>query len=130
MTIGELNIPEEVWAKMKVVAPGVTAFKVEKLVYYEVEFEKEGKEIELLIRADGKVLRIEKEIPVSELDSRIVDYLQTNYPDYEITEVEEVFYGGYRLFYEIDLKKNEDSVEVMIQWDGHEIQPGPKRPRI
>jgi Putative beta-lactamase-inhibitor-like, PepSY-like len=60
---------------------------------YEVELKVESRSVDLALNADGKVLEIEKEVPVDELPKAVRKRLAARYPGATIEKVEEVTKG-------------------------------------
>jgi hypothetical protein len=60
---------------------------------YEVELNVEGRSVDLALKADGTILEIEKEVPVSELPKAVRKKLAARYPGAKIEKAEEIIKG-------------------------------------
>ena len=60
---------------------------------YEVEMTVEGRAVDVAMSAEGKILEVEKEIPVSRLPRAIAKKLAARYPGARIEKVEEITRG-------------------------------------
>ncbi len=59
-------------------------------IVYEVQIKNEGYSMDVTVSAEGKILLVEKEIPVKELPKVITDAVETKYPKSTITSAEEI----------------------------------------
>ncbi len=102
---------------------------------YEVELKVEGRSVDLALNADGKILEIEKEIPVNELPKAVTKRLAARYPGATIVKVEEITKGeDGPVHYEVAIK-----AEVVFTAKGKIVRPRggdeeetrsrPRRPR-
>lgn len=86
---------------------------------YEVELKVEGRSVDVALNAGGKVLEIEKEIPVDELPRAVKKRLAARYPGARIEKVEEVTKGeDGPVRYEVAIK-----TEVVFTAKGKIVQP-------
>ncbi len=60
---------------------------------YEVELKVEGRSVNMALKADGTILEIEKEVPVSELPKAVRKKLAARYPGAKIEKAEEITKG-------------------------------------
>ena len=60
---------------------------------YEVELTVEGRSVDVAMDAEGKILEIEKEIPVSKLPAAVKKKLAAKYPGAKIEKAEEITRG-------------------------------------
>jgi Putative beta-lactamase-inhibitor-like, PepSY-like len=60
---------------------------------YEVELKVEGRSVDMAFKADGTILEIEKEVPVSELPKAVRKKLAARYPGAKIERAEEIIKG-------------------------------------
>jgi uncharacterized membrane protein YkoI len=100
-------------------------------VYYEVEIENGDKEIELLFDSEGNFIEEEieneeadeevneKEINISDLPQIIKDSIQNKYPGSEIIEADEITNTDGSITYDIEIKYNDDVIEVMYDSKGN-----------
>ncbi len=60
---------------------------------YEVELTVEGRAVDVAMNAEGKILEIEKEIPVAKLPAAVKKRLEAKYPGARIEKAEEITKG-------------------------------------
>jgi hypothetical protein len=86
---------------------------------YEVELKVEGRSVDLALNAEGKILEIEKEIPVNELPRAVTKRLAARYPGARIEKVEEITKGeDGPVHYEVAIK-----AEVVLTAKGKIVKP-------
>jgi hypothetical protein len=86
---------------------------------YEVELKVEGRSVDLALNADGKILEIEKEVPVNELPRAVTKRLAARYPGARIEKVEEITRGeDGPVHYEVAIK-----AEVVFTAKGKIVKP-------
>jgi hypothetical protein len=86
---------------------------------YEVELKVEGRSVDLALNADGKILEIEKEVPVNELPRAVAKRLAARYPGARIEKVEEITRGeDGPVHYEVAIK-----AEVVFTAKGKIVKP-------
>ena len=74
---------------------------------YEVEFEKDGKEISLIIDETGKILETESMIAVKELPAAILDYMNTHYKGMKVEEAAKIVTANGDINYEAEIKEKD-----------------------
>lgn len=85
--------------------------------YYEVEFETGGVEKTVVYDKNGSVISTEIEIAISKLPATITNYINKNHSDYTIEEAErEENKEG--IFYEVELEKEDDEIELIFNSEG------------
>lgn len=84
---------------------------------YEVEFEMNSAEYEILYDINGGVVKLEGEITESELPEEVSSTLNSQFGDREIDEIEMIEENG-RVVYEIELKGMVFDDKVRITSDG------------
>ncbi len=84
--------------------PGTEATGWEMEAEYEVEFMKDGKEVEVNFYSDGTISQIEYSIEVADLPESVKAAVKSNYPNCEIEEAERVEKADGTILYELDLK--------------------------
>ncbi len=86
---------------------------------YEVELKVEGHSVDLALNAEGKILEIEKEIPIDELPKAAKKRLAARYPGAKIEKVEEITKGeDGPVHYEVAIK-----AEVVFTAKGKIVKP-------
>jgi Putative beta-lactamase-inhibitor-like, PepSY-like len=72
---------------------------------YEVELKVDGRSVDVALNAEGKILEIEKEVPVNELPKAVKKRLAEKYPGAKIEKAEEITRGdGGPVHYEVVIK--------------------------
>ena len=89
--------------------------------YFEVEFEADGIEKEIVYDAEGNIIETETAIAVSELSSTITTYISENYNGYNIEEAEKVE-NSKGVFYEVELENNDTEVELLFDNSGNFVE--------
>jgi len=74
---------------------------------YEVEFEKDGKEMSLIIDETGKILETETMIAVNELPASILDYMNTHYKGMKVEEAAKIIKANGDINYEAETKEKD-----------------------
>jgi len=74
---------------------------------YEVEFEKDGKEMSLIIDETGKILETETMIAVNELPASILDYMNTHYKGMKVEEAARIVKANGDINYEAEIKEKD-----------------------
>jgi Putative beta-lactamase-inhibitor-like, PepSY-like len=86
---------------------------------YEVELKIEGRSVDITLNADGKILEIEKEVPINELPRAVTKRLAARYPGAKIEKVEEITKGeDGPVHYEVAIK-----AEVVFTAKGKIVKP-------
>ena len=118
---GSLQVPQAVLASFQSAYPNITDAKWEmEGDQYEVEYEEDGVEKEIIYHEGGNVVATETQIDKSELMASITDYISENYPDHMIqeAEAEENTEGK---FYNVELSADKVELEVRFDSDGNFI---------
>lgn len=116
-----VNIPEKVQASFDELFPLATEveWEMEDENEWEAEFEMDGKEASACFTSEGEWLETEYE--VESLPETIETIINETYPGFEIDEIEMVespeFNG-----YEIELKKGEEEIEILVSAEGEIIE--------
>jgi uncharacterized membrane protein YkoI len=69
---------------------GAESFKDDGATVYEVELKQAGKSIDVICKADGTILEIEKEVALADLPAPVTQGINSKYPSAKINEAEEV----------------------------------------
>jgi hypothetical protein len=90
---------------------------------YEVELTVDGKNVDLLIEADGEIEAIEKEIEVEDLPKAVLKAAKAKFPKAKIEKVEEISSEDDKVVYELSMAfTGKKSVEVVIAPNGKIIE--------
>lgn len=84
---------------------------------YELEADKDGREVSILVNADGEVLEEEREIAFEDLPQAIQDKLKAAYPEAVFTEAEEILADGI-VAYEAECELDGREIEIQISAEG------------
>ena len=112
-SIEETQVPQAVREAFAKKFPGAEAKEWEIEAEYEVEFEKDGKEIEVSFYPNGTIAQIEYSIDPNELPDAVKAAVKINHPNCEIEEAERVEKGDGTILYEVSL-----SFELHINPEG------------
>ncbi len=102
-TIEETNLPEEVKKAFAKKFPGVKIDDWEKEESYEISFEEGGREVEVLLNADGEIEEVEYEMEVEDLPEAVKKSAADHYPHCEMLAAERVEKGDGSIVYEVTL---------------------------
>lgn len=91
---------------------------------YEAGFEEKGKEISVLISADGSILEIEREIKKKELPASVQATLVRDFNGYNLREASVIESNG-QLTYEAEVKKGKASIDLIFDVRGNLLKKVP-----
>ncbi len=89
---------------------------------YEAQFKKKGEKYRADFNPEGTWIETENSIKKKNLPEVIKDIIKTDYPDYEITEVERVDHATKGIFYDVEFKQKGKNKDVMFTEEGTIIQ--------
>lgn len=117
----QVNIPEKVQASFEELFPTATEveWEMEDENEWEAEFEVDGKEASACFTIEGEW--IETEYELESLPETIETILMETYPGFEIDEIEIVESPDFN-GYEVELKKGEEELEVMVTNEGEVLE--------
>ncbi len=95
----------------------ITCEKEEGKHFYKVEYKKDGREFELQVDDDGKVLEVEEFMKMEELPPAVQETVKAESAGAEIKELVLETEGG-KTFYEVEFEKDGKEYEVKIAEDG------------
>ncbi|MFO8013739.1 MAG: hypothetical protein R6X20_10595 [Phycisphaerae bacterium] len=84
---------------------------------YEAEWKVDGKEVEVTVAADGKLLERETEIALKDVPAAARETILKEAAGTEVAEVEKVVAGG-RITYEAEWKADGKEIEIKVAPDG------------
>ena len=102
-TVEAHEVPQAVKDAFAQLFPEATAENWEVESEYEVEFTKDGKEVEVNFYPDGNLAQIEYTIDPEELPEEVKSAIKANYPHCEIEDAERVEKPDGTVLYEVDL---------------------------
>lgn len=113
------EIPENVKKNFAADYPNISGAEWEQEGnYYEVEWEENNSERELVYDADGNLVAAEMEIAISSLPSSVRNYISQNYSGWSIEEAEEISKGE-QTFYEVEIEKGLSEKELLFDSSGN-----------
>ena len=95
----------------------ITCEKEEGKHFYKVEYKKDGREFELQVDDDGKVLETEEILAMEDLPPAVLETVKAESAGGEIKELALETEGG-KTFYEVEFEKGGKEHEVKIAEDG------------
>jgi uncharacterized membrane protein YkoI len=95
----------------------ITCEKEEGKHFYKVEYKKDGREFELQVDDDGKVLETEEILAMEDLPPAVLETVKAESAGGEIKELALETEGG-KTFYEVEFKKDGKEHEIKIAEDG------------
>ncbi len=84
---------------------------------WEAEFVLDGHNMSASFDPSGKWLETEKELKNEDLPSAVMKVIHTQFPDYKLTEPEQIEKPGFS-GYEAELKKGDQTLEVVFSANG------------
>lgn len=84
---------------------------------FEANFEQKGKEMSVLIDANGNILEVETEITEKDLPSGVLTLLASNYKDFEIEEIVRIEANS-EVTYEVEVEKKSQTFDVLFDANG------------
>ena len=88
---------------------------------YEVEFHREGKEVEVRYAATGEVLVLEEEIDASDLPVSLTEAVAASYPEMKIEEADRITRNK-EVLYELELTGENIRMEAIFDSNGKMIE--------
>lgn len=92
----------------------------EKVIEWEVEFELNTIEYSASFDSEGNWIQTEQEIKVDEVPLHVMSTVHAKYPEYTIEEAE-VLDKPEGIYYEFEIKNNDQELELIINPDGELI---------
>ncbi|MHC4563541.1 MAG: PepSY domain-containing protein [Planctomycetota bacterium] len=130
-------LPEQAAAAIETEFPDAEIAEVERervgVVLYEVEFERDGEEVEVTVTAEGQIVAIEREMDEDDLPETVVTTLAEHAGEAEIEEVEAeevraelkfVPVAKPRVVYEVEFHNDGREVELTIDANGKLLGKG------
>lgn len=114
------QIPEEIISQFQLMEPLATSTewfvqgKIYK-VYYKLDRQNR---ITSYFDRQGNWMETETEIGVEELNSAVLNVLETKFNDYEIVDIEIIKTFDFKILYEIDLIRNDKSYDILFDTTG------------
>jgi len=114
------QIPEEIISQFQLMEPLATSTEwfvqgeIYK-VYYKLDRQNR---ITSYFDRQGNWLETETEIGVEELNSAVLNVLETKFNDYEIVDIEIIKTFDFKILYEIDLIRNDKSYDILFDTTG------------
>jgi uncharacterized membrane protein YkoI len=118
--IKETDVPGPVKENFKKNYPQASGVKWEKEnENYEGSFKESGKEISAVFDASGKFLQKEIEIAVSDLPSKVSEYVNKTYPGFNLDEASKITDASGKVFYEVEIEKGKEEAELIFDESGN-----------
>ena len=114
------QIPEEIISQFQLMEPLATSTewfvqgKIYK-VYYKLDRQNR---ITSYFDRQGNWMETETEIGIEELNSAVLNVLETKFNDYEIVDIEIIKTFDFKILYEIDLIRNDKSYDILFDTTG------------
>ena len=114
------QIPEEIISQFQLMEPLATSTEwfvqgeIYK-VYYKLDRQNR---ITSYFDRQGNWLETETEIGVEDLNSAVLNVLETKFNDYEIVDIEIIKTFDFKILYEIDLIRNDKSYDILFDTTG------------
>lgn len=86
--------------------------------YWESHFKKDGEKYRADFNADGTWVETENDVKKKELPEVILEIIERDYSEYEITEVEHVESATKGEFFDVEFKQKGKNKDVMFKPDG------------
>ncbi|WP_405198722.1 PepSY-like domain-containing protein [Christiangramia sp. LLG6405-1] len=86
--------------------------------YWESHFKKDGEKYRADFNADGTWVETENDVKKKELPEVILNIIERDYSEYEITEVEHVQSATKGEFFDVEFKQKGKNKDVMFKPDG------------
>jgi hypothetical protein len=113
------DIPKAALTKFETTFPKAKDVKWEKEgEYFVAEFTENGLEKEVIYDSEGNLVATETEIKISEIPSKIIDYVNENYIGAEIEEAEKIESVDGN-FFEVEIEYNDSEVELLFDESGN-----------
>ena len=114
------QIPEKIISQFQLMEPLATSTewfvqgKIYK-VYYKLDRQNR---ITSYFDRQGNWMETETEIGIKELNSAVLNVLETKFNDYEIVDIEIIKTFDFKILYEIDLIRNDKSYDILFDTTG------------
>ena len=115
------DIPSNVKQKINSLYPDAKNIKwdVEGKGKYEAEFKINGIQTALLFDSKASLIETETKIDVSDLPSKVKDYISSEYAGVSITEAAKIIDSKGNLKYEAEIKEGKKSKDILFDQDGN-----------
>jgi hypothetical protein len=115
------DIPSNVKQKVKSMYPDAKNVKwdVEGKGKYEAEIYIDGVQTSLLFDSEASLIETETKISVSELPSKVRDYISSKYAGISITEAAKIVDSKGNLKYEAEIKEGKKSKDILFDQNGN-----------
>jgi len=115
------DIPSNVKQKVNSLYPDAKNIKwdVEGKGKYEAEFKINGIQTALLFDSKASLIETETKIDVSDLPSKVKDYISSEYAGVSITEAAKIIDSKGNLKYEAEIKEGKKSKDILFDQDGN-----------
>lgn len=115
------DIPSNVKQKINSLYPDAKNIKwdVEGKGKYEAEFKINGVQTALLFDSKASLIETETKIDVSDLPSKVKDYISSEYAGVSITEAAKIIDSKGNLKYEAEIKEGKKSKDILFDQDGN-----------
>lgn len=115
------DIPSNVKQKVNSMYPEAKNIKwdVEGNGKYEAEFKINGVQTALLFDSKANLIETETKIDVSELPSKVRDYISSEYAGVSITEAAKIIDSKGNLKFEAEIKEGKKSKDILFDQDGN-----------
>ena len=116
----DAKVPEAVRATFQQKYPGENDpdWEQDDHGYWESHFKKDGEKYRADFNADGSWIETENSIKKKNLPEAIKKVIDTEYSEYEITEVEHVDNAEKGIFYDVEFKQKGKNKDVEFREDG------------
>lgn len=114
------RVPDHIKSKFQLMEPSATSaewFIQDDIykVYYKLDRQNR---ITSYFDRQGNWLETETEIGVEDLNSAVLNVLETKFNDYEIVDIEIIKTFDFKILYEIDLIRNDKSYDILFDTTG------------
>lgn len=118
------DIPSNVKQKINSLYPDAKNIKwdVEGKGKYEAEFKINGVQTALLFDSKASLIETETKIDVSDLPSKVKDYISSEYAGVSITEAAKIIDSKGNLKYEAEIQEGKKSKDILFDQDGNRLK--------
>ena len=118
------DIPSNVKQKVNSMYPEANNIKwdEEGKGKYEAEFKINGVQTALLFDSKANLIETETKIDVSELPSKVRDYISSKYAGIDITEAAKIIDSKGNLKYEAEIQEGKKSKDILFDQDGNRLK--------
>lgn len=117
------DVPDNLKKELKIKYPTSKKIKWAKLEedLWEVEYVFENQDYSMIFKESGDWVEVEIDLELSEVPEQVQNALKNDFTDYEVEEAErkETRAG---IFYEFELKKGAEEIEVLFDTLGNQIK--------